>query len=409
MRCGRSAARPNVLFITLDTTRYDRLGCYGYDRDTTPRLDELASSSTRYETAIASSSWTLPSHATLFTGKFATSHGARYDPEGPLKLTDAIAGPKSFDDYRARGLAANERTLAQMLSEADYRTGAVVGGPWMRRAFGLDKGFQLYDDEDIDSVNGRRASDVTRAALAWLDDTEDDDKPYFLFLNYYDAHAPYDPPEPYRSAFASTSEPSPEELYDGEIAYMDFHLGRVLDAVDLDRTLVIVTADHGELFGEHGHVGHGNYLYQEEIRVPFIVKVPGVEPSTTTEPAHHVDVTPLVLAHTGLAPNRIRVERPLIAEVSPLPFSSEHGSWRALIARGYKLLANDQGRDQLYNLMSDPGESVNLIGKEPERAQAMMRFLESYLDALPPPGDAGPPRELDPSTRDALRSLGYVP
>ena len=403
LHCGRESSPPNVLLITLDTTRYDRLGFYGYSRGTTPHLDRLAETSTVYETAYASSSWTLPSHASLFTGKLTASHGARYDPDGPLKLTDAIAGPEGFRNYRARGLALGETTLAQRLSFAGYRTGAVVGGPWMRRAFGLDKGFDDYDDENIDSVNGRRAADVTRAALAWLRDVGD--QPFFLFLNYYDAHAPYDPPEPFRSSFAGSADPSPSELYDGEIAYMDSHIGRVLDVVDLDRTLVIVTADHGELFGEHGHVGHGNFLYEEEIRVPLLVNDGTIGRSDET--AHIIDVMPRVLESVGL-PARERVPRPLIAEVYPLRFSSEEGSWQALIHDEFKLLKNDRGDDRLYRLAEDPTESVNLIEDESELAGRMARFLDVYLASLPPPGDAGPPRELDPKTREALKSLGYV-
>jgi len=128
----------NVILITLDTTRADHLSCYGYHRQTSPNLDKLAKESVVYTKAIAPSSWTLPSHASLFTGKFTSSHGAQYDSDGPLHLTDAIHAPKAWQVYRARGLAQNEITLAEILRKVGYSTGAVVGGPWMKKVFGLN-------------------------------------------------------------------------------------------------------------------------------------------------------------------------------------------------------------------------------------------------------------------------------
>ena len=136
--------RPNILLITLDTTRADRLSCYGYERDTSLWLDTLAKESVMYTKAIAPSSWTLPSHASLFTGKFTSSHGARYDPNGPLMLTDAIKGPSTWNQYRARSISTNERTLAEILKGVGYTTGAVVGSPWLKRIFGISKGFDYH-------------------------------------------------------------------------------------------------------------------------------------------------------------------------------------------------------------------------------------------------------------------------
>ena len=154
--------RPNVVLITLDTTRADHLGCYGYERATSPNLDRLAEASIVYTHMIATSSWTLPAHATLFTGKFTSSHGARYDPEGPLVLSDAIEGPWSI--YRARGLGEEGRTLAQVLQEAGYATGAVVGGPWMKRVFGLDRGFDFYEIKESVKKNWERGGYVRGAS-----------------------------------------------------------------------------------------------------------------------------------------------------------------------------------------------------------------------------------------------------
>jgi hypothetical protein len=162
------ATRANVLLITLDTTRADHLGCYGYMRETSPNIDRLARQSRVYTRAYATSSWTLPTHASLLTGKFPTSHGARWDAEGALILTDAIAGPNAWKNLRARGIAADEVTLGTVLQAEGYATAGFVAGPWMNRVFGLDAGFEHYDDSGIDRMNGRRADHLTSAALAWL-------------------------------------------------------------------------------------------------------------------------------------------------------------------------------------------------------------------------------------------------
>ena len=172
----------NVILITLDTTRSDRLGCYGYKRNTSPHIDRLAEQSVLYTQATATSSWTLPSHASLFTGKFTSSHGARYDPEGPLRLTSALKDKSEWNQkFRARGLAENERTLAEVLKQKGFTTGAVVSGPWMKKIFGLNTGFDYYNDDNISSFHSKRASEVTSQALSWIKTIYD--KPFFLFLN----------------------------------------------------------------------------------------------------------------------------------------------------------------------------------------------------------------------------------
>jgi arylsulfatase A-like enzyme len=419
--CRRKNARPDVLLVSLDTTRRDRLGIFGSKRDTSPSLDALAAESVAFTRAVAASSWTLPSHASIFTGKFPSSHGARYDPEGPLRLTQAIEGPESWEQYRARGLAPSEKTLAGILRGAGYRTAAVAGGPWLKRPFGLDTGFDTYDDAGIGDVNGRLAVEVTGAALKWLSEAPED--PFFLFLNYFDPHGPYEAPTPFGGTFGD----EPSDRYDEEILYMDHHIGRLLDGMKgrgrFDDCLVLVTADHGELLGEHGKMGHGVSLFEEEIRVPLLVKYPGSEGAGTKHdvPVHHVDLLPLILERLGLVvpqgvqgeaprlPASGRFRRPLLAEVDPLPFMSSEGAWRALYLGRQKFLWNSLGHHALYDLESDPGEENDLAKSEPARAASALRALEGYLRALPPPGDAGPARALDEDTVRALRSLGYVP
>jgi arylsulfatase A-like enzyme len=397
--CSQRTERPNVLLITLDTTRYDRLSFYGYSRKTSPNLDALAERSVVFERGVAASSWTLPSHASIFTGKFPSSHGADYDPEGPLRLTAAISGPSDWDQYRARGLSPEETTLAETLHGKGYRTGAVVGGPWLKRVFGLDRGFEHYDDEGIGDVNGRLASEVTAAALDYLESV--DGGPFFLFLNYFDPHGPYDAPAPFGGTFG----PEPSDRYDEEILYMDHHVGRLFEGMKrlgvYDDTLIVVTADHGELLGEHGKMGHGATLYEEEIRVPFLVKHPGsaVPPGRRDEARHHVDVPRIVLEGSG-------GDSLLLSEVRPLPVMSAEGSFRALYFGRRKLLWNSLGRHALFDLESDPGEERPLAAED--ETESAVAALERIVSSLPPPGVTGPPVTLDDETRKALRSLGYV-
>jgi arylsulfatase len=434
--CGTEGrlARPNIVLITLDTTRADRLGCYGFRGNTTPHLDLFAAKAVVHTRAQSTTSWTLPAHASLFTGKFTSSHGARYDVEGPLRLSSAIDGPPGWDRLRARGLSPQERTLAQVLAEAGYATGAVVAGPWMKRVMGLAAGFGHYDDEGIHSLGGRPASEVTARALAWI--RKGSDRPFFLFLNYFDPHFPYMPPP----GFARELQPlelgaDPTEhiwrrsaaLYEGEIRFMDHHLGRLFEGLRelglFDASWFIVTADHGELLGEHvlgEHVlgSHGRTLYQEELHIPLIVKYPKGEvlPGRSEEYVQLVDVLPTILTRLDLPlPPDIQGTplshsgHPIVAEVYPMGFV-EHaqGDFRALFDGDYKFVWRSNDQHQLFDLARDPGESRNLRWEMAERSESMNRALSDYLASLPPPGAAGPPQEIDQETAEALRGLGYL-
>lgn len=432
--CGDSAdtqaersTRPNVLIITLDTTRSDHLGCYGYERETSPNLDRLAAESTLYTNVVSTSSWTLPSHASLFTGKFTASHGARYDPAGPLMLTNGIEGPDDWDNYRARGLATGEVTLAGVLSEAGWRTGAVVAGPWMKQVFGLGAGFEHYDDEQVHSLTGRLASEVTDAALSWL--SAPDDRPFFLFLNYYDPHTPFGAPPPYTFQFMPPQRHTQRglansknwvDLYDAEILYMDVHIGRLLDELrrsgEFENTLIVVTADHGELFGEQERWGHGAFLTQQELSVPMFIKQPGgaPQPARDERPIQQLDVMPLVLERLGLpVPAGVQgrtggVDHPLVSEVYPLPMFAQTGDWRVLVEGSLKYVWSSQGNHALYDLAADPLELHDLSGERGDVMRAMGERLESYLASLPAPGEAGPEREVGAELTEALGNLGYM-
>ncbi|MEE3331861.1 MAG: sulfatase [Myxococcota bacterium] len=436
-------ARPPIILITLDTTRADRLSCYGYPRRTSPRLDELCTESTVFTQAYSTTSWTLPAHASLFTGAYTYSHGARYDVDGPLVLSDVI-DHSGAHRYRARGLAPGTATLASRLADAGYATAGFVAGPWMKRVFGLDWGFSHWDDSGIDHENGRRAEALTDAALDWVHSwlrESQGEQPIFLFLNYYDAHSPYEPPASHRDRFADQVGgggplPGPGEgvtleqanaLYDAEIAYADEHLGRLLDGLRdaglYEAAWIVVTADHGDVIGEHGTAGHGRYLWEEEIRVPMIVKRPatvGAAERQLDNAAFQLnDVAPLLLSELGLKAlpasggPRTRSDDAVIAELYPLPIMFAKGDWRAFIVGDDKLMWNSRERHKLHDLGKESGEDVDRAATEVGRRDALLKRLDETLRVfdefeLSGTGSSGASGAVDDETRRALESLGYV-
>jgi arylsulfatase A-like enzyme len=416
--CGRDTPeRPSVLLITLDTTRPDHLGCYGHTGGNSPQLDVLAAESEVYDNAVSTSSWTLPAHASLFTGQVPTRHQAQHDESGPLLLTQAIEGP--YERYRVRGLRPDAVTLAQILRDHGYATGAVVGGPWMKRVFGLDRGFASYDDADILGVNGRRANQVTDAALGWL--AQRGGEPFFLFLNYFDPHAPYDPPLDWERAHSTALLNDLPQLYDLEIGFMDDQIGRLLAALRArglyDDLLVVVTADHGELLGEHGLRGHGLTLSQEELRVPLLVKFPAADRrrGRRAERAQLTDVLPTVLARLGLPqPADVqggvlpRIAHPVVAELRVTPRVGDKGSFRALFEGDWKYVETSLGAATLYDVAVDPAESHDRSHERAEQTRAMAGRLDSYLASLERAVPASADSVVDPETVRALEALGYV-
>ena len=457
--CGPSTPDgPNILLITLDTTRADHLGCYGYSRATSPHLDALAEEGVVFDRAYAVSSWTMPTHASLFTAKFPSAHGAHYNPNGALKLTQGLNNP-GFDHYRANPIAENEITLATILAQEGYATGGVVAGPWMKTPFRLNRGFQFYDDENITELNGRDAEDLTKVAKGFID--ENGSRPFFLFLNYYDAHNPFMPRAEYLKAFADLSpaywsgfqkirdqkEMDPGERkavsnawYDSEIAYVDRFLGELFDHLRArgvyDDTWIIVTADHGELMGDpilsqSDLYGHGNSLSEAEIRIPLIVKYPAKagQPAPVGRddtPVQQIDVMPTILAGLGIELPEVLTEvmqgnpfehqnRPVFAEVYPLPLMNATGKdwrhkgfWRILIDKNQKYVWGSEGRNYLIDLEKDPGERVNLLQPGSDQDRLMARRIETLLKRLPEPGMVGDVEDLPDDVMRQLEGLGYI-
>ncbi len=311
-----------------------------------------------------------------------------------------------------------------MLGGHGYRTGAVVAGPWLLRQFGLARGFASYDDAGIHEPGGRRAAQVTESALRWLDGTSE---PFFLFLNYFDPHAPYAPPAPWLASFLPpgvapnlrSSQQAPA-LYDAEILYMDSELGRLFRVLRerglWERTLIVVTSDHGELLGERGDWGHERFLWEPLVRVPLIVKPAGPRQAARreTDPVSLVDVMPLILRSVGLAvPEAVQGEapparrRPVLAEVNPMSAEADTGRWRARWEGSLKLIENSFGERWLFDVERDPAELDDLAAGDPERARGAALALERDFSGLRAASSEAAV-EIDDETLEALRRLGYL-
>src|SRR5687767_12704973 len=413
LACGRSPGLDsaklrdaNVLFITLDTTRADRMGAYGHKAAETPNFDALAKNGVLFENCITPTAYTLPSHSSMFTGLYPAHHGVRLN--GEAALADA------------------RTTLAERLSEKGYRTGAFVGAFVLDGRWGLSQGFSHYDDEfqlgaeqklDLARVQ-RPANVVTDAALKWLD--EDQSKPFFAWVHFYDAHVSYEPPEPYKSRFAG----SPSSLYDGEIAFTDSQVGRLLDWVDKKglskNTIIVIVGDHGEGLGSHGEEEHGYYVYDYAVRVPFAMKLPGIS-RRVPEQVRTIDIFPTVLELvTGEGPKEIqgssliplmrgeKEQAPRYAYSESMATNLQYG-WSALYSlrtNEYKFI--EAPRAELYDLKQDPGETENRL----DRTRRVARDFRDQLTRIRDEGTRSASRteeaNLDQETMKMLASLGYV-
>lgn len=429
---------PAVVLVTLDTTRVDHLSCYGYPRETTPRLDALAERAVRFRRAWSTSSWTLPAHASLFTGLYPSRHGAHYASGGAAVLGDVLRFPGA-KLVRAGMLRDEVTTLAEMLFADGFQTGAFVAGPWLHRDFGLLQGFGQMDDR-VTTFGGRPAAEITAAATEWLEGVAAD-RPYLLFANYFDPHAPYERsdarPEWPRAAddldldYDAVMSGTPldadqravlRDRYDAEIRAMDTALGRLLDAVAARpngwRTIVIVTADHGEALGDGGRIGHGFWLSEELTRVPMIVRLPGDREGGTwrEEPVQLVDVLPWVARQIGLEVpegvegvplgDREAVFSELYREPSTIArFGPRFDrDLRVAIEWPYKLLRTDAGDETLTRLETGSLGEVEVSAAAPR--SALRTALDAHVAASPMAPVVSP--EADPEVLESLRALGYI-
>ncbi|MGH9603909.1 MAG: sulfatase-like hydrolase/transferase [Terriglobales bacterium] len=400
------AEAPNIILITLDTTRADRMGFLGSKRGLTPNLDALARQAVVFERAYSQAPLTTVSHATIFTGTYPQFHGVN-DFGVPL--------PKEIP------------ALAELLKARGYRTAAFVGSLILDPAGGLapgfDRGFELYDAgfrirhgrEDRYQTMERRAAEVVRRAVAWLRGVRGR---FFLWVHLYDPHDPYDPPTPYSRRFFAG------RLYDGEIASTDAAVGTLLAALRarglFDGALIAVLADHGEALGDHGELTHGVFLYEETIRVPLVVKLPRRRHAghRATTRVSLVDIAPTVLEAVGAAPLPTMQGQSLLALLG-LPGPEDRPSyaetdyprrafgWSPLASlRTDKYLFVEAPRREHYDLKADPASQHNLAESSPAVSETLANQLEALRRRYA--GSSRPSAQLGPEQEEKLAALGYV-
>jgi arylsulfatase A-like enzyme/Flp pilus assembly protein TadD len=393
--------RANLLLVTIDTLRADHVGAYGATNGATPTLDALAADGVRFDQVQTAAPLTAPSHATILTGQYPPVHGVRNN----VIFT----------------LGSKYPTLATLLKARGYRTAAFVGAYPVAAAFGFNQGFDTFDEEFHESSPGeqgaeRRANEVADSAIKWLGSAGGG--PFFVWVHFYDPHAPYDPPPPYRERFGG-------HPYDGEIAFADAQLRRVLDAFRASgrdkHTVVMAMADHGEGLGDHHELTHAVLIYESTMRVPLVVAGTGVPRGrVVTSRVATIDVLPTAMGLLGFETDKNllgRDLRPLMAgrPMASDPFYAESlfgrlsCHWAALrgwVQDDWKLVVGAE--PELYNLASDPQEQRNLARDEPDRVRRMTEGLQRGLRRLAPLGDKAQATPVTAEQEERLRSLGYA-
>jgi arylsulfatase A-like enzyme/Tfp pilus assembly protein PilF len=395
---------PNLLLITLDTVRADHLSCNGSTKVSTPQLDRLARGGVNFTRARTSVPLTLPAHASILTGSYPPVHGVR--------------------DNGSYRLPEQQLTLAEVLGRYGYETAAFIGAFVLDRSFGLAQGFDTYDAGDWSDVSGlqnlaaERDADAVRDAFSkWLQGRTGEG-PFFAWIHLYDPHAPYVPPQPFRTRYA-------DNPYAGEIAYTDAVVGKIVGDLEsrklLSSTLIAVVGDHGEGLGEHGEQTHSLLIYNSTIHVPMLLHLPGLIPAgkTVDHISRTIDLAPTILDYLGFsqAIGQGTSLRPLvegtdldgeIMAYSESLYPSLNLGWselRALEADGHRFILAP--RPELYVLAEDPGEAENRIDALPEVADRLEGSLVSLMETMPESGGRAE-QAIDSQTQEMLRSLGYV-
>lgn len=403
--------KPNILFITLDTTRADRLGCYGYKNAGTPHLDRLADSGVLFEQCISPTPLTLPSHACMMTGLLPTFHGVRINGDNALSF--------------------KHQTLAELLARKGYACGAFIAAFVLDGRWGLKQGFHHYDDrfnlrkyKQLDFARVQRpGNEIVDSAFVWLEKQKD--QPFFAWIHLYDPHHPYEPPEPYFSRYKNGGAST---LYDGEIAFTDEQVGRCvtwLEERGLDKnTIIVVMGDHGEGLGSHGEATHGYYIYDYAIQVPFIIKTPfkRLRGLRIAQQVRTIDIYPTLLEIAGIPFPRENQGISLL----PLLFEPEHqelipyvysesmvpelqcgwSSLHSLRTSKYKYI--DAPKPELYDLSVDPGEKNNLRLRRPKIIKKFKKELERIIEETGKGAPAPEAANLDRETLKRLATLGYI-
>ncbi len=416
-----TAHGPNVLLIVVDTLRRDHLSCYGHQSNTSPAIDALARKSVVYTRAYAQAPWTTPSIGALLSSRYPTSLG--------------IKGDQST-------LAPELLLLPEVLQDAGYNTAAVVSHSFCSARWGFAQGFDAFDETNVQGHGAVTSRGVTDQGLAFLKSQDDESNPWFLWLHYFDPHCAYveherpsarpdsyeglvESGQLYRELWQARRDLNSEDyaelrrLYDSEIRHTDANIGRVLEQLeqsgDLDDTIIIFTADHGEEFGDHGSIGHARTLYEELIGVPLIAHIPGVPPSVIHQPVALIDVYPTILNTLGLTPPpgiEGRDIRPDSKDLeSPRVIFSETnrgGRLRAAISGNLKLIARGRfGQLTAFELDNDPTESTPINAQQNPAALALAPVLAQWWERVQAEALPEQTIQLTGDERSQLEQLGY--
>jgi len=481
---GQSSAtprRPNVVLIILDTLRADHLSSYGYQKKTTPNIDAFAAQAVQYKHACSTASYTLPSVASILTGLYPCGHSANrvIEAEKNNTLVQGLSEQSLYDNYT---------TLAEFLKKAGYATAGIISNIYLSRSYGFQQGFDYFDD-DLPSVvsampmcaalsflniflpiddfltstgrNGHRiASQINASAISWLN-RHDGTNPFFLMLHYFDVHHPYFPerlgmqsvPDSIikrygrlgnyidienliiNSVTNGQKKLLPDERdflinnYDRELLFLDKKVGELFSYLQeknlYDESLIIIVADHGESFGEHNLMLHGMCLYEDNLRVPLIIKYPlsDEKKGTVDYPVSLAGLVPTVLSYLSIhtpdfiqgasfvdPQKQVLFAMNIINPALPWPLPEVFKTTTfSLFRNGYKLLKFDKGKDQLYYLNNDPEETINLIAQERSIGAGISKDLDNYIERYTDHSILkNTPQDIDKATLDNLRNLGYI-
>ncbi len=437
--CPKKEPPRNVLLVIIDTLPASHVGAYGYERDITPHLDEFAKQAIVFDNAIAPSSWTLPSIASILTGVWPHQHQAG------LHLD-----PYTQEDRRMAKMKPDVVSMAEVFKHQGYATAGFFNNPFVHPGFGLDVGFDLYSYAPGDNLKIRTAEQVTQTAAHWLEAREDDERGFFMVLHFFDPHLAYDPSPtfsfPYIQGYkgelkapfdadihkirSGEMKLSQEDknfimgLYDAEVAGVDAELWKFMNFLKekglYENTAIVVTADHGEEFWEHGSFEHGHSLYNELLHVPLIMRLPGSYTAGSKVPQRVTlcDIFPTLAAYMEISlPFKVSginlMPRGGVFTIPPRYIISENVHYgpqqQAFFSANYKMIINiESGRIQVFDLKADPQEINNVFGavEMPQKIKEQIQFAADQINE----GLKEPANEalLDQETWDKLKALGYV-
>jgi arylsulfatase A-like enzyme len=431
---------PNILFISIDTLRKDRCSAYGYHRDTTPNLRKLADNGSIFDSAYAPTPTTAPSHATMFTSLYPITHQFKKN------------GAKLSKDYT---------TLAEYLNASGYHTAAVMGSFVLNSKFGFAQGFEFFDDKfefstatcrreewggiQVDEGFDQRANITSQKAIDFLQKYREKDRPFFLFVHYFDPHSPYVPPEPFNSKFApQKNQPTPLDKfstqYDGEVAFVDYEIGNIIKTLEYlgrkDDTLIIVTSDHGEGLGQHDNLVHTVNIYEEAVRVPLIFHWPKhiLRDRIINAPVELVDLMPTIFDLIGITDDKfsfqgqslsnalcngskLDLDRPVYLHrpyfkglYLPLLYNKKiwlKGEKFAIKINNWKYIeAEEENTKELFDLNADSLELKNIYSSFPEKAAEFKTRLEKWKKEYG--SQIAEQNIISDEDRMRLETLGYV-